>query len=258
MDLGLENKRVLITAGAAGIGRAVAERFAAEGAKVLVCDIDSAAIKSVQPGTGIDAIAADVSRSESVAQLFEEVDRRLGGLDILINNAGTSGPSKPVEAVTDDEWRATLAVNLDGAFYCARAAVPFIKAAGGGSVINMSSTAGFLPYSLRSPYCTAKYGVIGLTDVMAMELGQHNVNVNAICPGAVDTPRLERVQLMAAQSRGVPIEHIKQAELKLFSMRRLVSVHEIASIILYLCGSHGRIISGQSIAIDGQTISSEY
>lgn len=160
--------------------------------------------------------------------------------------------------MTDDEWRATLAVNLDGAFYCARAAVPFIKAAGGGSVINMSSTAGFLPYSLRSPYCTAKYGVIGLTDVMAMELGQHNVNVNAICPGAVDTPRLERVQLMAAQSRGVPIEQIKQAELKLFSMRRLVSVQEIASMILYLCSSHGRIISGQSIAIDGQTISSEY
>ncbi|MEI8703001.1 SDR family oxidoreductase [Mesorhizobium sp. ISC15] len=258
MDLGLDNKRVLITAGAAGIGRAVAERFAAEGAKVLVCDVDPKAIQSVQPSAGMVAVAADVSKSDAVAKLFEGVDRLLGGLDILINNAGISGPSKPVEAVSDDEWRATLAVNLDGAFHCARSAVPLIKAAGGGSVVNMSSTAGFLPYSLRSPYCTAKYGVIGLTDVMAMELGQHNINVNAICPGAVDTPRLERVQQMAAQSRGVPIEQIRQAELKSFSMRRLVSVQEIASMILYLCSPHGRIISGQSIAIDGQTISSEY
>ncbi|MER8728195.1 SDR family oxidoreductase [Mesorhizobium sp. M1027] len=258
MDLGLENKRVLITAGAAGIGRAVAERFAAEGAKVLVCDVDPAAIESVQPDTCIVAVAADVSKSESVARLFEEVDRRLGGLDILVNNAGTSGPAKPVEAVTDDEWRSTIGVNLDGAFYCSRSAVPLIKAAGGGSVVNMSSTAGFLPFSLRSPYCTAKYGVIGLTDVLAMELGQHNINVNAICPGAVDTPRLERVQQMASKSRGVPIEQIKQAELKMYSMRRLVSVQEIAGMILYLCSPPGRIISGQSIAIDGQTISSEY
>lgn len=258
MDLGLENKRVLITAGAAGIGRAVAERFAAEGAKVLVCDVDPAAIESVQLDTGIVAVAADVSKSESVARLFEEVDRRLGGLDILVNNAGTSGPAKPVEAVTDDEWRSTIGVNLDGAFYCSRSAVPLLKAAGGGSVVNMSSTAGFLPFSLRSPYCTAKYGVIGLTDVLAMELGQHNINVNAICPGAVDTPRLERVQQMASKSRGVPIEQIKQAELKMYSMRRLVSVQEIAGMILYLCSPHGRIISGQSIAIDGQTISSEY
>ncbi|CAH2406798.1 Dehydrogenases with different specificities (Related to short-chain alcohol dehydrogenases) [Mesorhizobium ventifaucium] len=225
---------------------------------MLVCDVDPEAIQSVQPSTGMFAVAADVSKSEAVAKLFEEVGSRLGGLDILVNNAGTSGPSKPVEAVSDDEWRATLAVNLDGAFYCARSAVPLIKAAGGGSVVNMSSTAGFLPFSLRSPYCTAKYGVIGLTDVMAMELGQHNINVNAICPGAVDTPRLERVQQMASRSRGVPIEQIRQAELKMYSMRRLVSVQEIASMILYLCSPHGRIISGQSIAIDGQTISTEY
>ncbi|RUV54123.1 SDR family oxidoreductase [Mesorhizobium sp. M5C.F.Ca.IN.020.29.1.1] len=258
MDLALENKRVLITAGAAGIGRAVAEHFAAEGAKVLVCDIDPGAIESVQPSTGIVAVGADVSKSEAVAKLFEEVDRRLGGLDILVNNAGTSGPSKPVEAVSDDEWRATLGVNLDGAFYCARSAVPRIKQAGGGSVINMSSTAGLLPYSLRTPYCTAKYGVIGLTDVMAMELGPHNINVNAICPGNVDTPRLERVNLMAAQSRGLPIEQIRQTVLNQASMRRLVSVHEIASMIVYLCSPQGRIISGQSIAIDGQTLATEY
>ncbi|MER9883875.1 SDR family oxidoreductase [Mesorhizobium sp. M0118] len=258
MEMGLSNKRVLVTAGAAGIGRAVAERFAAEGAKVLVCDVDPAALESVDPSSGINAASGDVSQSKSVAELFEQVDRRLGGLDILINNAGTSGPSKLVEDVSDEEWRATFSVNMDGAFYCARSAIPRIKAAGGGSVVNMSSTAGFLPYSRRSPYCAAKYGVIGLTDVLAMELGPHNINVNAICPGAVEGPRLERVWQMAANSMGVSIEEIREREFKLFSMRRLVSKQEIASMILYLCSTHGRIISGQSIAIDGQTLATEY
>ncbi|MER9407644.1 SDR family oxidoreductase [Mesorhizobium caraganae] len=258
MDLGLKNKRVLVTAGAAGIGRAVAERFAAEGARVLVCDVDAEAIQSVLPSSGIGTIATDVSRAEPVAKLFGEIESRLGGLDILVNNAGISGPSKPIETVSDEDWRTTLGVNLDGAFFCARAAVPLIKAAGGGTVINMSSTAGLLPYSLRSPYCAAKYAVIGLSEVMAMELGPHNINVNAICPGSVDSRRMDRVQAMAAQSRGVSIEEIKERELKLYSMRRLVNVEEIASMILYLCSPQGRIISGQSIAIDGQTIATEY
>ncbi|MBP2239405.1 NAD(P)-dependent dehydrogenase (short-subunit alcohol dehydrogenase family) [Sinorhizobium kostiense] len=258
MDLGLANKRVLITAGAAGIGRAVAEHFIAEGAKVLVCDIDEEAIRSVRATTGIFAVSTDVSKSEAVAELFVEVDRQLGGLDILINNAGTSGPSKPLEAVSDEEWRATLAVNLDGSFFCARSAVPRIKEAGGGSVVNISSVAGLLPFAKRIPYCTAKYGVIGLTEVMARELGPHNINVNAICPGNVDSPRAERVNVMAAQSFGLSVEQIRQAVLDQTSMRRLVSVSEIAGMIAYLCSPQARIISGQSIAIDGQTTATEF
>ncbi|RUW48015.1 SDR family oxidoreductase [Mesorhizobium sp. M1A.F.Ca.ET.072.01.1.1] len=257
MDLALKNTRVLITAGANGIGKAVAEHFLAEGAKVMVCDIDDQAIRSIQEKDVI-AVKADVSSSGAVAKLFEEVDRRLGGLDVLINNAGTSGPSKPVEAVTDDEWRATFAVNVDGSFYCAREAVPRIKQAGGGSVVNMSSTAGFLPYSLRSPYCTAKYGIIGLTEVMAMELGQHNINVNAICPGNVDSTRLQRVNQMASESRGIPIEAINKTLIMQQSMRRLVKMSDIAGMIVYLCSPQGRIISGQSLAIDGQTTATEY
>ncbi|MES0213327.1 SDR family oxidoreductase [Mesorhizobium sp. M0028] len=258
MDLELSNKRVVITAGAGGIGRAVAERFAAEGAKVLVCDVDTDAIKNVQASTGIHALNADVSSSEAVAKLFDEVKRLLGGLDILINNAGISGPAKPVEAMRDEEWRSTLAVNLDGSFYCARTAIPLIRQAGGGSIISMSSIAGILPFPLRSPYCTAKYGVIGLTEVLARELGPDNINVNAICPGNVDSPRAERVNLMAAQARGVPVEEIRQAALSQTSMRKLVSVQEIASMILYLCSPHGRIISGQSVVIDGQTNATEF
>lgn len=258
MNLGLENKRVLITAGAAGIGRAVAEQFAAEGAKVLVCDIDAEAIQNVQLATGILAVTADVSKPESVSELFEEVGRRLGGLDILINNAGISGPSKPVEAVSDDEWRSTLAVNLDGAFYSARSAVPLLKESGGGSIINMSSVAGLLPFSWRSPYCTAKYGVIGLTEVLARELGPHNINVNAICPGNVDSPRFERVNQMNAESHGIDVAEIRQRVINQSSMRRLVSTHDIAGIIVYLSSPQGRIISGQSIAVDGQTVATEY
>ncbi|MEI9414435.1 SDR family oxidoreductase [Mesorhizobium sp. Cs1321R2N1] len=258
MDLELENKRVLVTAGASGIGRAVAERFAAEGAKVLVCDVDPDAIERVQAEAGLQAVAADVSSSQAVVQLFEEVQRHLDGLDVLVNNAGVSGPAKPVESLRDDEWRSTLAVNLDGSFYCARSAIPLIKGAGGGSIINMSSVAGLFPFPLRSPYCAAKNGVIGLTEVLARELGPVNINVNAICPGNVDSPRAERVNVMAAQSRGVPVEEIRQAVLNQTSMRRLVSVQEIASMILFLCSPHGRIISGQSVAIDGQTNATEF
>ncbi|MER8543300.1 SDR family oxidoreductase [Mesorhizobium sp. M1334] len=258
MDLALKDKRVLITAGANGIGKVVAEHFVAEGARVLVCDVDDEAIRNAEEKANVIAVKADVSDSKAVAKLFEEIDRRLGGLDVLINNAGTSGPSKPVEDVTDEEWRATLAVNVDGAFYCARAAVPRLKQAGGGTVVNMSSTAGFLPYSLRTPYCTAKYGIIGLTEVMAMELGPHNINVNAICPGNVDSPRLERVNLMASASRGISMEQINKTMLEQQSMRRLVSMHDIADMMVYLCSPQGRIISGQSLAVDGQTIATEY
>lgn len=258
MDLALKDKRVLITAGANGIGKVVAEHFVAEGAKVLVCDVDDEAIRIAEEKANVKAVKADVSDSKAVAKLFEEIDRRLGGLDVLINNAGTSGPSKPVEDVTDEEWRATLAVNVDGAFYCARAAVPRLKQAGGGTVVNMSSTAGFLPYSLRTPYCTAKYGIIGLTEVMAMELGPHNINVNAICPGNVDSPRLERVNQMASASRGISMEQINKTMLEQQSMRRLVSMHDIADMMVYLCSPQGRIISGQSLAVDGQTIATEY
>ncbi|MER8460140.1 SDR family oxidoreductase [Mesorhizobium sp. M1300] len=258
MDLALKDKRVLITAGANGIGKVVAEHFVAEGARVLVCDVDDEAIRNAGEKANVIAVKADVSDSKAVAKLFEEIDRHLGGLDVLINNAGTSGPSKPVEDVTDEEWRATLAVNVDGAFYCARAAVPRLKQAGGGTVVNMSSTAGFLPYSLRTPYCTAKYGIIGLTEVMAMELGPHNINVNAICPGNVDSPRLERVNQMASASRGISMEQINKTMLKQQSMRRLVSMHDIADMMIYLCSPQGRIISGQSLAVDGQTIATEY
>lgn len=253
MDLELANKRVLITAGANGIGRAVAESFASEGANVLVCDIDAEAVESVESGTAFHAVIADVSSSEAVAKLFSEVENHLGGLDILVNSAGVSGPAKPVQDLTDQEWRNTFAVNLDSSFYCARQAIPLLRKAGGGSVVNFSSICGVLPYLYRSPYCSAKYGVIGLTEVLAKELGPDNINVNAICPGSVDSPRLERVILMTSKATGVPVEELRQAELTKTSLRRLVGMKEIASMILYLCSPHGRIVSGQSIVIDGQT-----
>lgn len=258
MDLGLKNKRVLITAGASGIGRAVAEKFVAEGARVLVCDIDAAAIDNARSIDGIHAVAADVSDSASVSELFKEVENQLGGLDILVNNAGISGPAKPLESLSDDEWKSTLSVNLDGAFYSSRSAIPLLKEAGGGSVVNMSSVAGLFPFALRSPYSTAKYGVIGLTEVLARELGPFNINVNAICPGNVDSPRLDRVNAMTAKAHGLSVEDVAQRVVNQSSMQRLVSVHEIASIIVYLSSPQGRIISGQSIAVDGQTLATEF
>ncbi|UVK49009.1 SDR family oxidoreductase (plasmid) [Mesorhizobium sp. AR07] len=257
MDLELANKRVLITAGASGIGRIVAESFASNGANVLVCDIDDKAVQRVQSEAALNAVTADVSNSAAVAKLFSQVEIFLGGLDILVNNAGVSGPAKPVQELTDVEWRDTFAVNLDSSFFCAREAIPLLKKDGGGSIINISSICGLLPYRLRSPYCAAKHGVIGFTRVLAQELGPDNVNVNAICPGSVQSPRLDRVASMTALAMGVSVEEIHQAALNQTSMRRLVTMQEISSIVLYLCSPLGRIITGQSIAVDGQTNSTE-
>lgn len=258
MDLGLANKRVLVTAGAAGIGRAIASQFVVEGARVVVCDIDPNALQEARDTLGVSAVEADVTSSAAVAKLFEEVDRLLGGLDVLVNNAGISGPSKLVENLQDDEWASTLSVNLNGSFYCARSAIPRLKSAGGGSIINISSMAGLYPFAMRAAYCSAKYGVIGLSDVLAKELGEFNINVNAICPGNVDTPRLERVSVMLAEAKGLPVEEIRRTVRNGASMKRLVDTKEIAGMIAYLCSPIGRIVSGQTIAVDGQTVSTEF
>lgn len=190
MDLGLRDKRVLVTAGAGGIGCVIAERFVAEGARVAVCDIDDAALEECAAQTpGLLALRADVAVSADVGSLFARLQQSFGGLDVLVNNAGVSGPTKPVEEVTDEEWNRTLAVNVTGQFYAVRAAVPMFRSVGGGAIVNMSSVAGRMGMPMRAPYSTSKYAVRGFTDVLTIELGALNVRVNAILPGLVNGPR---------------------------------------------------------------------
>jgi len=244
--------RVLVTAGAAGIGKAFAETFADAGAKVFICDVDQAALdafRTARPdiGGGI----ADVADPRHVDGLFDAATVFLGGLDVLINNAGIAGPTAPVEEIEIAEWNRTIAIDLNGMFYCTRRAVPLLKAAGGGSIINLSSVAGRLGFPLRTPYASAKWAVVGFTKSLAMELGPANIRVNAIQPGVVEGDRIDRVISAKAKALGVSFDDFKQQLLSKVSLRRMVSPLDIANMALFLATEAGRNISGQALSVCG-------
>jgi NAD(P)-dependent dehydrogenase (short-subunit alcohol dehydrogenase family) len=243
--------RALVTAGASGIGRAIADRLAAHGAKVHVCDVSEAFLDDYRAAGGGSSTIADVSSEADVERLFDEAGRELGGLDILVNNAGIAGPTGGVEAIAPADWRRTLDICLTGQFLCARRAVPLLEAAGGGSIINMSSAAGRFGYAYRTPYAAAKWGVIGFTQSLAKELGPRNIRVNAILPGIVEGPRMEGVIRDRAAQIGVTYEAMEETYLGNISLRRMVTAGDVADTVLYLISSAGRNISGQSIGVDG-------
>jgi NAD(P)-dependent dehydrogenase (short-subunit alcohol dehydrogenase family) len=244
--------RVLVTAGAAGIGKAFAETFADAGARVFICDVDQAALDAFfKARPEIGGCTADVADPQAVDTLFDAATAFLSGLDVLINNAGIAGPTAPVEAIDIAEWNRTIAVDLNGMFYCTRRAVPLLKAAGGGSIINLSSVAGRLGYPLRTPYAAAKWGVVGFTKSLAMELGPANIRVNAIQPGIVEGERIERVISAKAKALGVSFDEYKRQLLSKVSLRRTVSPADIANMALFLATDAGRNISGQALSVCG-------
>lgn len=248
----VKGARVLVTAGAAGIGRAIAELLIAHGARVHICDVNAAALQSFAtcyPDQG--ATLADVSDDKAVAGLFENLHGRLGGLDALINNAGIAGPTGGIETIMPADWRRTLEVCLTGQFLCAHHAVPLLKQAGGGAIINMSSAAGRHGYAFRTPYAAAKFGVIGLTQSLAKELGPHNIRVNAILPGIVSGPRMEGVIKDRAAQVGVSYVEMESRYLERISLRRMVSAGDVAAMALFLLSPMGSNISGQSLGVDG-------
>jgi NAD(P)-dependent dehydrogenase (short-subunit alcohol dehydrogenase family) len=251
MDLRLDGKRAVLTAGGAGIGRVTLQTLVDAGAKVVTCDVDQAALDRLRGDLPtVPAIPADVAEPADVDRLFELALEQLGGLDILINNAGIAGPTAPIEEVAPADWRRTLEVNLTGQYLCARRAVPHIRAAGGGSIVNLSSAAGRFGFALRSPYCASKWAVVGLTKALAIELGPDQIRVNAICPGAVEGERINRVIAAKAEARGMSFEAMRQQYVETASMRRLISPEDIAHMILYLCSHAGRLVSGQAIGVD--------
>lgn len=247
-------QRVLVTAAATGIGRATAEAFAARGDRVHVCDVDEQALASfAQAHPGIGVTRCDVADEADVTRLFDEALAHLGGLDVLVANAGIAGPTAAVEDVGYADWRRCLAVNLDGAFLCARAAAPVLKAQHGGAVVLMSSTAGLFGYPNRSPYCAAKWAIIGLAKTLAAELGPHGVRANAICPGSVEGERMDRVVAAEAAATGRTPEEVRAGYVRGTSLRRFVEPGDIAAAILFLCSPAGARISGQAIPVDGHT-----
>lgn len=244
----------MITAAASGIGRAIAQAFSDAGASVHVCDVDPAAVERVAVELPrCSASVVDVADADAFDAWFDDGLARLGGLDVFVNNAGVKGPTALVEDVEVAEWRHCLAVCLDSHYLGARRAAPVMKAQRSGSIINLSSTAGFLGYGMRSPYAAAKWGVIGLTKSLAIELGPYGVRCNAICPGSVAGDRMERVITAEAERREVGRDQIVNEYLTAQSIRRFIEPAEIAAMCLYLASPAAAMVSGQALAIDGHT-----
>ena len=249
---GLAGQRVVVTAGAGGIGLAISRLLHAQGAKLAVCDVDAKALDSAQAELGgCLARVTDVSDAGAVENFFDEVRAELGGLDALINNAGIAGPTGGVEDIAIEDWRRCIDICLTGQFICAHYAVPMLKASGGGSIVSMSSSAGKHGYAYRTPYSSAKFGVIGLTQSLAKELGPDNIRVNAILPGIVAGPRMEGVIRDRAQATGVSYDDMERDYLAKTSLRRMVTMEDVAATAAFLLSDAGANLSGQSMAVDG-------
>lgn len=250
----MTGQRVVITAGAAGIGRAMARRFSGDGAQIAICDIDPGAVAAMQAEMP-DAICApaDVTDETAMSAFLATVQDAWGGVDVLCANAGTGGPAGPIETLELGDWQACLSANLDGAFLASRWAAPLMKSQCGGVILLTSSTAGLFGYPNRSPYCTAKWGIIGLMKTLAMELGPHGVRVNALCPGAVEGPRMDRVIAAESTARGVDEATQRAIYVQGVSMKTWVSADDIAETVHWLASPAAARISGQAMAVDGHT-----
>jgi len=251
---GIAGSRVIVTAGGGGIGNVIVRAFAEAGASVFTCDVDAALVEAVRKSRpGVGATVADIAVEADVDRLFDEALAHLGGLDVLVNNAGIGGPVGCVEDLALADWERTLAVNLTGPFLCSRRAAPLLKAQDSGSIVNMSSHYGLFGGPTRSPYVASKWAVIGLTKTLAMELGPFGVRVNAICPGGVQGERLERVMRMEADEKGITCEQLREEWVRGCSLRTFVTPDDVAAMILFLCSEQGARISGQAIGVDGHT-----
>lgn len=245
---------VLVTGAGSGIGRAIAEAFLAEGCSVHICDIDPAAADDfLACNPGASATVGDVSKigdvDRTVSDLFNYSDR----LDVLINNTGVAGPIAAVEEIDPEDWDRTLAVDLNSHFYFTRKVAPLMKKAGGGSIINIASSAAFHGCPLRSPYSASKWAILGLTKTWAMELGPFGIRVNAICPGSTDGERIRGVIERDAKAQGKSVEEIRRNYLMQSSMRVFVNPQDVANLALFLASDQGAKISGQALGLDGHT-----
>ena len=244
--------RILVTGAAGGIGLEIASACLAEGARVHICDLEDVLLNAANTiPSDIGKTAADVSHSGEVVRLFKDVVEQMGGLDVLVNNAAITGPNGPVESNDPSDWARTVSVNLVGQFNCIHRAVPLMREAGGGSIINMSSIAGRLGFPYRSAYSASKWGIIGLTQSVAMEVGEFNIRVNAILPGIVEGPRQRRVQNARAITLGISEEEMAVRYVANVSLKRKIDAQEIADMVIHLSSEAGKSISGMSIGVCG-------
>lgn len=252
MDLGLSGLRVVITAGAGGIGLVTARSFLAEGAEVVVCDVDEAALARLgETAPGATGAYCDVADRAGVARFMADAVARLGGLDCLVNNAGIAGPTGRVDEIEPADWDRCLAICLTGQFNVARLAIPHLKQSANASIANLSSAAGKFGFALRAPYAAAKWGVVGFTRTLAIELGPSGIRCNAVLPGPVDGERIRQVIDAKARAANIAFEEMKGRMLANQSIKELIDPQGIADQIVFLASKRARTISGQALSVDG-------
>jgi NAD(P)-dependent dehydrogenase (short-subunit alcohol dehydrogenase family) len=254
MDLGIDGLRVMVSAGADGIGREIARAFVREGARVHVCDVDAKALGHLSASDPtLTWTACDVAQRDQVARFFAEGIATLGGLDCLVNNAGIAGPTGRVEEIDPAEWDRCLAVDLTGQFNCVRLAVAHLRRSPNASIMNVSSLAGRLGFAMRTPYASAKWGVVGLSRSLAIELGPDNIRVNALLPGIIAGERQKRVLGAKAQARGVSFEEMERIAFSYTSLKEYVTPQQLADLVAFVASPRGRMISGQALSVCGDT-----
>ena len=244
--------KVIITAGASGIGLETAKAFLATGAKVVVCDIDNEALGAVNHQyPEIKTHFCNVANTDDTERFIKIAASQLDGIDTLINNAGVGGPTEKIENISPEDWSNCLNVCLTSQFNCIRTSVSYLKQSKNASIINVSSTAGRMGFAMRSPYAAAKWGVIGLTKSLAIELGNYDIRVNAILPGIVAGTRQESVLKNKARIRNMSYEQVEAEALSYSSIKKYVTASDIANQILFLASDSGNMVSGQAISVCG-------
>ncbi len=244
-------RKVLITAGGAGIGFEIARAFAALGDRIYVCDVDTQALAAASRAIP-DAIVkpCDMASRAEIERMVPDAAEALGGIDVLVNNAGIAGPTRPVEDMPPAEWDRTLAINITGMFDVTRLAIPYLKRSTAGVIINLSSIAGRFGFANRSPYAASKWAVIGFTKTLAIELGDWGIRANAIAPGAVEGDRIERVFAGRAAISGLTIAQERDKAMSEQSIKQMVDPKDIAQLAVFLASNAAKSISGQVIPID--------
>ena len=250
----LDGRVAIVTGASKGIGREISQQFAREGAKVICAARSEALVKETvafikRKGGDAIAVVADASTERGASSIVEAGVSNFAWIDTLVNNAGDSGPTKPVQEYTTDEWMYTINSCLTSAYMCTRFAVPYIIAAGGGSIVNISSMAGRRGLAYRIGYCSAKAGQIGMTYGLALELGRHNITVNAIAPGAVEGDRIDRMVKAQAEVRGIGTDQMRQTFIDRAPLKRMSTAADIAGLAVFLCSEQARSISGQCIPV---------
>jgi NAD(P)-dependent dehydrogenase (short-subunit alcohol dehydrogenase family) len=244
----------IVTGGGRGIGKHIALRLARDGYDVALADLDHpeldpTALEIAALGRRTIAVRTDVTDEEQVRGMADVTLRVLGRIDVLVNNAGVVGPTAPVPDVNRAEWQAVLDVNLTGPFLCAAAVLPAMMRQRSGKVINIASIAGKIAYALRSPYAVSKWGLIGLTLTMAKEMAEHNIQVNAICPGPVAGPRMDGIIARRATELGQTTEEVTEFYLRSMALHRMVQPDDVANLVAYLASPAGDNITGQALEV---------